>query len=140
MITDAYESACESLDPVAQGRVQIVLAGSDSVSQAQAVTAEFQRLAALVPDWNWSRCAVIARERKYLEPVRAFCEIHDIPVQMGNEEIPSFWRLRETRAFVDWLRSREPRVVDGAAPRGWAEACPSGPWSLNYPLLSQFHV
>ena len=118
----------EKLDPVAHGRVQILPAGSDPVSQAQTVMAEFERLAALTPDWSWSRCAVIAREWKYLEPVRAFCEMHDIPVQMGNEEIPSFWRLRETRFFVDWLRSREPRVVDGAALAGWVEGCPSGPW------------
>ena len=124
----------EKRDPVAQGRVQVLPAGSDPVSQAQAVMAEFQRLAALTPDWDWSRCAVIAREWKYLEPVRAFCEMHDIPVQMGNEEIPSFWRLRETRTFVDWLRQREPRVVDGAALAGWVEGCPSGPW---YDLLRQ---
>ena len=96
--------------------------------------AEFERLAALTPDWDWSRCAVIAREWKYLEPVRAYCEMHGIPVQMGNEEIPSFWRLRETRRFVDWLRQRESRVVDGSALAGWAEGCPSGPW---YDLLRQ---
>ena len=125
----------EKRDPVAQGRVQILPAGSDPVSQAQTVMAEFQRLATLAPDWNWSRCAVIAREwKKYLEPVRAFCELHDIPVQMGNEKIPSFWRLRETRTFIDWLRQRESRVVDGAALAGWVEGCPSGPW---YDLLRQ---
>ena len=124
----------EKLDPVAEGRVQILPVGSDPISQAQAVMAEFQRLAALTPDWDWSRCAAIAREWKYLEPVRAFCEAHDIPVQMGNEEIPSFWRLRETRGFVDWLRAREPRVVDGAAVARWMEGCPPGPW---YDLLRQ---
>ena len=120
--------AWEALAPVAQGRVQVLPAGGDPVSQAQTVMAEFQRLAALTPDWDWSRCAVIAREWKYLEPVRAFCELHDIPVQMGNEEIPSFWRLRETRTFINWPRSREPRVVDGGALASWAEGCPPGPW------------
>ena len=124
----------EKRDPVAQGRVQILPAGSDPVSQAQNVMAEFERLATLTPDWDWSRCAVISREWQYLEPVRAYCELHDIPVQMGNEEIPNFWRLRETRIFVDWLRQREPRVVDGAALAGWVEGCPSGPW---YDLLRQ---
>ena len=121
----------EKLDPVARGRVQVLPAGSDPVSQAQAVMAEFRRLAALTPDWDWSRCAAIAREWK---PVWVFCEAQDIPVQMGNEEIPSFWRLRETRGFVDWLRAREPRVVDGAAVAGWMEECPPGPW---YDLLRQ---
>ena len=118
----------EALDPVAKGRVQVLPAGSDPIAQAQTVMVEFQRLAALTPDWDWSRCAVIAREWKYLELVRAFCELHDFPVQIGNEEIPSFWRLRETRTFVEWLRQREPRVVDGAALASWAEGCPPGPW------------
>ena len=118
----------EERDPVARGRVQILPAGRDPVAQAQTVMAEFLRLKSLSPDLQWSRCAVIARAWKYLAPVRAFCEAHDIPAQMGNEEIPNFWRLRETRAFVAWLRARKPRVVDGAALRGWAEACPPGPW------------
>ena len=118
----------EERDPVARGRVQILPAGRDPVAQAQTVMAEFLRLKTLSPDLQWSRCAVIARAWKYLAPVRAFCEAHGIPAQMGNEEIPNFWRLRETRAFVAWLRARKPRVVDGAALRGWAEACPPGPW------------
>ena len=125
---DPPGGAWEKLDPVSQGRVQILPVGRDPVSQAQAVMAELQRLAALAPDWDWSRCAVIAREWKSLVPVRAFCETHGVPVQMGNEEIPSFWRLRETRAFLHWLRAREPRVVDGTALASWAETCPSGPW------------
>ncbi len=126
--------AWETHDPVARGRVQILPAGGDPVSQAQAVMAEFRRLVAAAPEWDWSRCAVIAREWKFLEPVRAFCEAHGIPVEMGNEEIPSFWRLRETRAFVDWLRARESRIVDGPALIGWTGKRPFGPW---YDLLRQ---
>ena len=125
---DSLGGAWEKLDPVSRGRVQILPAGRDLVSQARTVMAELLRLAARSPNWDWSRCAVIAREWEYLVPVRAFCEAHGVPAQMGNEEIPSFWRLRETRAFVEWLRAREPRVVDDAALRGWVEACPSGPW------------
>ena len=47
---------------------------------------------------------------------------------MGNEEIPNFWRLRETRALVEWLRGRNPRLVDNSALEAWAEARPSDPW------------
>ena len=118
----------QKLDPVARGRVQILPAGRDPVSQARIAMAELLRLAALSSDWDWSRCAVIAREWEYLVPVRAFCEMHDIPAQMGNEEIPGFWRLRETRAFVEWLRGRETGVVDGRTLLGWADACASNPW------------
>ena len=85
-------------------------------------------------DLDWSRCAVLAREWKYLAPVRAICEAHGIRAQMGDEEIPRFWRLRETRGFVDWLLARKPRVVDGTALRAWADARPPGAW---YDLLRQ---
>ena len=121
-----------SLDPVSRGRVQILPAGGDPVHQARAVMAEFLRLADRTPEWDWSRCAVIARQWKYLVPVRAFCEAHEkadrIRVQVANEEIPNFWRLRETRAFVEWLRGREPRIVDGASLRAWVDARPADPW------------
>ena len=116
------------LDPVARGRVSILPAEHDPIAQARAAMAELLRLSALAPDWDWSRCAVIAREWKYLEPVRAFCEVHRIPIQMGNEEIPRVWRLRETRALVEWLRGRESRSVDGADLRGWVDSRPPGPW------------
>ena len=117
-----------TLDPVAQGRVQILPAQHDPVGQARSVMAELLRLSELAPSWDWSTCAVIAREWKYLGPVRAFCEVHGIPVQTGNEEIPRFWRLRETRALVEWLRGRESRLVAGADLRGWLDGHPPGPW------------
>ena len=90
--------------------------------------AEFRRLAGLAADWDWSRCAVIAREWRYLAPVRAFCEAHGIPVQMGNEEFPRFWHLRETRALVEWVRRRDSRLVDAAALHAWAGTRPSDRW------------
>ncbi len=125
---DPAGGAWEDLDPVSRGRVQILPAGGDPVDQARAVMGEFLRLSRLTPDWDWTRCAVIAREWEYLVPVRAFCEAHGVPAQMGNEEIPNFWRLRETRALVEWLRGRNPRLVDSDALEAWAEARPCDPW------------
>ena len=125
---DPPGGAWEERDPVARGRVQLLPAGRDPVVQAQVVMGELFRLESLDSKWNWSRCAVIARNWRYLAPVHAFCEAHGIPAQMADERIPSFWRLRETRAFVAWLRAREPRVVDGGALREWAGARPSDPW------------
>ena len=119
----------DGLDPVARGRVQILPSVPDPISQAQVAMTELQRLAALVPNWDWSTCAVIAREWKYLDPVRAFCEVNDIPAQMANEAIPSFWHLRETRTFVEWLRGRDNRLVDGAGLCEWSDAQPRGPWT-----------
>ena len=121
--------AWEKRDPVGQGRVQILPALSDPIEQARVAMTELRRLADLAPeDWDWNRCAVIARYWKYLVPVRAFCEVHRIPVQMGNEEIPRFWLLRETRALVEWLRRRDTPLVDGTDLRGWVDARPRGPW------------
>ena len=125
---DPPGGAWATRDFVTEGRVQILPVGGDPVTQAQVVMAELSRLKSLDPDWDWSRCAVLAREWKYLAPVRAFCEARGIRAQMGDEEIPRFWRLRETRAFVSWLRAQEPRVVDGAALRAWAAARPRDPW------------
>ena len=115
-------------DPVSHGRVQLLPAVRDRVHQARAVMGEFQRLSELDRKWDWSRCAVIGRKWDFLHPVRAFCEAHGIGVQMASEEIPNFWRLRETREFVGWLRGRENRNVDSAALHGWMEARQSNPW------------
>ena len=117
------------LDPVARGRVQILPAGDTPVSQAQAVFAELKRLSSLVDDWNWSACAVVAREWGYLDPVRSLCELEDIPVQMANEEFSGVWHLRETRALVKWLRERDSYVVAGADLDGWVLEQPAGPWT-----------
>ena len=120
----------QALDPVSRGRVQILAAGVNPIDQAMAVMVELQRLAALGPDWNWARTAVIARERKYLEPVRGFCEIHGIPAQMATEDAPNFWRLRETQALVDWLRAREAKLVNADTLQQWLAGRDPGCWWL----------
>ena len=117
----------ENLDPVARGKVQIIPAGNDLFSQADAVVTELRRLEALLPGWEWSRCAVIAREWKHLEPVRSLCEVHGIPTQMGNEETPAFWRLRETQALLRWLRGG--KAVTDADIRNWLGERKAGYWN-----------
>ena len=79
------------IDPVAQGRVQILPAGDTPISQAQVAVAELKRLSERVANWDWSTCAVVARDWSYLDPVRSLCELEDIPVQMANEEFTGVW-------------------------------------------------
>lgn len=118
----------KTLDPVTQGRVQILQSGPDPMTQTMTVMSELQRLASLSADWNWSTAAVIAREWKYLDPVRSFCELNGIPVQMGYEEAPHFWRLRETQALVSWLRERGEQLLKPDALAHWLSLQPAGPW------------
>ena len=118
----------EGIDPVSRGRVQILSSGQDPTEQARVVMEEYSRLQGLDQDWNWSRCAVIASEWKYLAPVRAFCEACGIPSQMGDEEIPGFWGLRETRQLVAWLRDRTG-VIDNCSLRDWIAAQSKNRWN-----------
>ncbi len=117
----------EKLDPVARGRVQLFPKVQDPISQARSAMGEMLRLETLSPDWDWSNCAVIAREWRYLMPVKAFCELHGIPAQSGNEKAPSFWLLRETAEIVEWLRNR--KLVDAAGLRRWMNSDRSGRWN-----------
>ena len=116
------------LDPVARGRVQILPAGDNPISQAQAAVAELQRLSDLAPDWDWSTCAVVAREWSYLDPVRSLCELEDIPVQLANEEFTGVWHLRETRALVSWLRGRNSWLVSNSDIEEWLANQAPDPW------------
>ena len=117
------------LDRVAAGRVQVVPAGSDWVTQAQAVMTELVRLSGLAPDWDWSRCAVIAREWRQLEPVRSFCARDDIPVQLANEHEMSLWHLRETQALRREIQERGTALVRSDDLETWLSRQPSGPWN-----------
>ena len=120
--------AWQKLDPIAKGRVQILPAGENAIDQALAVMIELQRLSTLDSNWKWTEAAVIAREWQFLDPVRCYCELHGIPVQIANEETAQFWRLRETQAMVDWLRAQETRLLDPAAIDEWLGTQTTGPW------------
>ena len=119
----------EGIDPVSRGRVQILPSGRNPTDQARVVMQEYSRLEGLDRNWNWTRCAVIASEWKYLAPVRAFCEARGIPSQMGDEEIPGFWGLRETRNLVAWLRNRNPGVIDSRNLCGWIDEQTQNRWT-----------
>lgn len=133
--------AWQALDPVSKGCVQILLAGDNPMTQAMAVMAELERFAGLDPAWDWARAAIIAREWKYLEPLRGYCELHQIPVQMADEETAQFWRLRETQALVTWLRNNDIKLVDSGVIRNWLDGQTEGPWwSLLREAVGQYAV
>ncbi len=100
-----------TLDPVAQGRVQLLDCPSGDVAQAMAAVDELVRLSRLDPEWSWSRAAIIARDWRRLAPVRAYAETLGVPVEMANESLPSIWRLREMQQFIDALRRDPARML-----------------------------
>ena len=118
----------KELDPVAQGKVQILPAGDTPITQAQTAIAELKRLSQLTSDWDWSKCAVIAREWSYLDPVRSLCELEGIPAQLANEDFSGFWHLRETRALVNWLSGRDYQLTSAAELNEWLAAQPFNAW------------
>jgi ATP-dependent DNA helicase RecQ len=108
--------------------VSILEASGGRIGQACAAIDELRRLESLDTEWNWSEVAVVAKEWKYLQPVRAYCEHLGIPSQWGDEETPNFWGLRETQALIAWVRQPEQKLLNGATLTGWVNARPQGPW------------
>ena len=131
----------ERLDPIGRGRVQVLRAPNDKDVQAVLAVRELERLSKLDSDWNWARAAVIARTWRDLDPVRSYCEAHDIPVQAASDDLPNVWRLRETQHLVDWLRQRPGSAVRASDLVGWMERQPSGHWwsLLREGLEDMFH-
>jgi ATP-dependent DNA helicase RecQ len=127
------------LDPVSQGRVQILPVSDSPLTQTVAVMTELQRLATLTPNWDWARTAIIARHWALLNPLRAYCELHGIPGQMADEETPHFWQLRETQLLLDGLRHSGQQTVSAATLRDWLDQQPtSGWWDLVREAVEQY--
>ena len=115
-------------DPVTQGRVQILPAGNAPISQGQVVVQELKRMASLDPEWDWSSCAVISRNWGQLDPVRALCQMEEIPVQVSREDFTATWQLRETQALLNWSQSQGNLLKAGDLLQ-WVREQPSGPWN-----------
>ena len=98
-------------DLVAQGRVCLLDSGPGDTAQGVAAVDELIRLSRLDPDWSWRRCAIIARDWRRLEPLRAYAEALGLPVDLANESLPSLWRLREMQGFVRALLADRTRLL-----------------------------
>ena len=135
-----------SRDEVAQGKVQILRLGGGQLSQAVAAVEELKRLAALDPDWRWSRCAIIARNWADLDPARSACMLHGVPVQSAREELSSFWRARETQRFLRTLESGNSTTIETDEIRRHRGETGGDPWAdllaqaLDELLLEEGHA
>jgi len=118
-----------ALDPVAQGRVQILGCPSGDDAQAMAALQELLRLSHLIPDWTWSRAAIISRDWRKLLPVRDFAEVLGIPVEIANEQLPGIWRMREMQMFIQALQADRSQVFSVADLVEVLNAIPSTRWT-----------
>jgi ATP-dependent DNA helicase RecQ len=104
--------------------VQLLPAGANRLEQAWRALEELRRLAALDAAWDWSRAAVIAREWKVLEPLRAACEIAGIACHFAGRrqaELP-LWRWREVWRLIVALRERRAELISAAELRALAKS------------------
>ena len=121
--------AWSARDEVARGKVQILRLEGGQLSQAVAAVEELKRLGALDPDWQWRRCAIVARNWADLEPARSACMVHGIPVQSAREELSSFWRARETQRLLRTLDSCDSTAIETQELRRHRADVGEGPWA-----------
>ena len=126
-IKDPLGGNWEKIDPVGKGKVQLIRA-NNMFTQAIEIITEFERLSKLDENWNWSETAVIAREWKYLDPVRSYCELKKIPVQMADEETSYFWRLRETQKLIRWIHLENIKLINKTTISNWILEQPTNDW------------
>ena len=101
-----------SLDPVGQGRVQMLPGGADHVTQGLMALRELRRLENQDPEgWDWSRVAIIGRNWRELETVAGLCQAADIDVQLAHEDFTATWQLRETQALLEGVRAHRDQAV-----------------------------
>ena len=133
-------------DKAAHGKVQILRLAGGQLLQAVAAVEELKRLAALDPDWRWSRCAIIARNWADLDPARSACMVHGIPVQSAREELSSFWRARETQRFLSTLEASDSAAIEAQEIRRYRANTGEDPWAdllaqaLDELLLEEGHA
>jgi ATP-dependent DNA helicase RecQ len=121
----------ELIDPVAKGRVQIITV-KNCCHQAECVKAELERLKGLAPDLEWEECAILARSRKDLAPIRSLLEQAGLPVKTMLETSLPLHRVREFAALIKMLAERKSEnrkasellVMAG----GFCAAGPASPW------------
>ena len=119
----------EQSDPAGRGKVQIIPAGNDEFDQAEFAGRELERQFSFLEQPDWAQGAVIAREWKYLHPVRSYCEARGIPVQTAGEKEPDVWILKQTRRLIDMMHKQEERLLSVGQLREWLGTQPNDLWN-----------
>jgi ATP-dependent DNA helicase RecQ len=96
----------ERLDPVGQGRVQIVSV-KNTCHQASYVKNEIDRLMALDPTIKWRDLAILSRTKAPLANVRSILEDNGYPLRTSLEKGFPLHRVREIHYVLEWLGTKE---------------------------------
>ena len=94
------------LDPVSEGRVQIVSAKS-LLHQAVYIKREIDRIKGLDPHVSWHDFAVLSRTKAPLASVRAVLEQAGYPIKMALDKTFPLHRVREIHSVIAWLAAKE---------------------------------
>ena len=145
-LADPLGGIWASHDGIAKGRVQILHLKGGQLSQAVAAVEELKRLSELASNWQWTRCAIIARNWADLDPARSACMVHGVPVQSAREELSSFWRARETQRFLRTLEASDTTTIETQEIRRYRADLTGDPWAellaqaLEELLLEEGHA
>jgi len=111
----------QRIDPLAQGRVQILGVPADVIGQAVVVMTELHRLKALDPQGDWSDFAILARNRTTLDPIRAWCHLNRVAYRLSERDVgaPKFNQTREAYQLLDLLQRKANRRVRASVLSRW---------------------
>lgn len=95
----------QQYDPVGRGRVQILTAANEE-DQALLLLEQIRDLQRQKSDFSPPNCAILAREWKGLDLVRALFEQEQIPVSMNwsRHGFPALTRIRENSSILEYLQ------------------------------------
>ena len=96
----------EQIDPVSEGRVQIVSVKS-LLHQAGHVKSEIDRIKNINPTLKWSDFAVLSRTKAPLAAVRSVLENAGYPLKTTLDKGLPLHRVREIRIALEWLMEKE---------------------------------
>ena len=102
-------------DPVTRGKVQ-VLKASGVQEQARGLVKELKRMQRIEGCVDLDSCAVLAREWKELDLVRALLETNNIPVNLHwgrGGGFPGLHQIRENALFLEFLSQRRHETLSG---------------------------
>ncbi|MGB0259666.1 MAG: 3'-5' exonuclease, partial [Coraliomargarita sp.] len=110
---DAGGGVLEELDPLTQGKIQVLVAGN-RLQQAYACIEEVQRYMGLSERHEPEHCCIVARTNAELIPIRIAMEKAGIPCSIvGSDTVPNLTRVREIYDWLEVLKSKKGKLWSG---------------------------